>query len=58
MHYHWVLLSSGLISKEIKLSSFLQPSETRFLEKFVTKYEKEVPKLYDVYIMKVGLEEL
>lgn len=53
-----VLLSRGLIAKEVKPGTFLQPTETRFLEKFVTKYEKEVSKLYDVYEGKIGLEEL
>lgn len=57
-HVIRVLSSRGLISKEVKLSIFFLPSETRFLEKFVTKYEKEVPQLYDVYKGKIGLEEV
>ncbi|XP_075524456.1 transcription termination factor MTERF15, mitochondrial-like [Primulina tabacum] len=53
-----VLSSRGLISKEVKLSVFLLPSEARFLEKFVTKYEEEVPQLFDVYKGGIGLEDL
>ncbi|KZV54347.1 Mitochondrial transcription termination factor family protein [Dorcoceras hygrometricum] len=53
-----ILLSRNLIFDKIKLSSFLLPSETRFLDMFVTKHEKEVPELYGVYEGKIGLEEL
>ncbi|XP_073299910.1 transcription termination factor MTERF8, chloroplastic-like [Primulina huaijiensis] len=53
-----VLSSRGLISKEVKLSVSLLPSEARFLEKFVTKYEEEVPQLFDVYKGRIGLEDL
>ncbi|KZV54353.1 Mitochondrial transcription termination factor family protein [Dorcoceras hygrometricum] len=54
----WVLLSRSLIAKEVKLSVLLVPTETRFLEKFVTRYKEEVPELYDVYKRKIGPEEL
>ncbi|XP_073155909.1 transcription termination factor MTERF8, chloroplastic-like [Henckelia pumila] len=53
-----VLSSRGLISKEVKLSVFLMPSETHFLEKFVTKHEEEVPQLCDVYKGRICLEDL
>lgn len=36
----------------------LFPIKNCFLEKFVTKYEKQVPKLYDFYQGKLGIEEL
>lgn len=39
-------------------SALLKPAEKYFLEKFVTNYEKQVPKLYDFYQGKVGVEEL
>ncbi|XP_073054210.1 transcription termination factor MTERF8, chloroplastic-like [Primulina eburnea] len=53
-----VLLSRGLIAKEVKPSYFLKLTETHFLAKFVTKYEKEVPEFYDVYEGKIGLPEI
>ncbi|KAK1319134.1 hypothetical protein QJS10_CPB04g00440 [Acorus calamus] len=40
-----VLLSNGLIKKNMKWTSALIPSEKRFLERFVTKYKEEVPEL-------------
>ncbi|KZV54348.1 Mitochondrial transcription termination factor family protein [Dorcoceras hygrometricum] len=52
------LLSKGLIAKEIKLSCILQPPEYLFLERFVARYEKDEPKLYDVYKGKIDLKEL
>ncbi|KAL2485850.1 Mitochondrial transcription termination factor family protein [Abeliophyllum distichum] len=52
------LFSRELINKDVKLSTMLFPTEKRFLEKFVTKYEKQVPKLYDFYQGKIGIEEL
>ncbi|KAK1295059.1 hypothetical protein QJS10_CPA16g01098 [Acorus calamus] len=38
-----VLLSKGLIKKDMKWIYALIPSEKRFLERFVTKYEEEAP---------------
>ncbi|KAL2507691.1 Mitochondrial transcription termination factor family protein [Forsythia ovata] len=52
------LFSRELIKKDVKLSTVLLPTEKYFLEKFVTKYEKQVPKLYDFYEGKIGIEEL
>ncbi|KAL2507726.1 Mitochondrial transcription termination factor family protein [Forsythia ovata] len=53
------LFSTELIKKkEVKLSTVLVPTEKYFLEKFVTKYEKQVPKLHDFYLGKIGIEEL
>ncbi|KAK1318664.1 hypothetical protein QJS10_CPB04g00423 [Acorus calamus] len=44
-----VLLSKGLIKKDMKWTYALIPSEKRFLERFVTKYEEEVPELMRAY---------
>ncbi|KAL3849785.1 hypothetical protein ACJIZ3_011667 [Penstemon smallii] len=53
-----VLESKGLIRKHLKLSSFLPHVEKEFLRKFVVPYEKEVPKLHDLYKGKISVEEL
>lgn len=44
-----VLWSRGIISKVAKLSSILMISEKDFLQKYVTKYEAEVPELQAAY---------
>ncbi|THF93930.1 hypothetical protein TEA_017620 [Camellia sinensis var. sinensis] len=44
-----VLSVKGLIKKDLSLSSVLLPVEKCFLERFVTKYEEEVPELLSVY---------
>ncbi|KAL0459631.1 UNVERIFIED_CONTAM: hypothetical protein Slati_0590300 [Sesamum latifolium] len=53
-----LLSSRGLITKRPKLSTVLVPLEKSFLERFVVKYEKEVPELLDFYKGKVGVQEL
>ncbi|KAI7984014.1 hypothetical protein LOK49_LG15G00310 [Camellia lanceoleosa] len=53
-----VLSVKGLIKKDLSLSSVLLPVEKCFLERFVTKYEEEVPQLLSVYQGKVGILEL
>ncbi|KAI4349621.1 hypothetical protein L6164_010187 [Bauhinia variegata] len=52
-----VLLRKGLI-KPLSLVTFLCPDENHFLEKFVAKYEQEVPQLLSVYQKKVDIESL
>ncbi|KAK1277819.1 hypothetical protein QJS04_geneDACA003676 [Acorus gramineus] len=44
-----VLLSRGLIKKDMKWTTALTINEMRFLERFVTKYEEEAPELTRVY---------
>ncbi|CAK7348255.1 unnamed protein product [Dovyalis caffra] len=51
-----VLWSKGLIKKDISLNTVLLPVENRFLERFVTKFEKELPQLLSVYEGKVDPE--
>uniref|UniRef100_A0A5B7BYW3 Putative Mitochondrial transcription termination factor family protein n=1 Tax=Davidia involucrata TaxID=16924 RepID=A0A5B7BYW3_DAVIN len=53
-----VLTSKGLIKKDLSLSTVLLPVEKYFLEKFVTRYEEEVPQLLSVYQGKVDVMEL
>ncbi|XP_055962412.1 uncharacterized protein LOC126664780 [Mercurialis annua] len=53
-----VLLLKGLINAEIPLSSLLIPSEELFLEKFIIKYQEEVPQLLDFFRGKVSFTEL
>ncbi|PIN00296.1 Mitochondrial transcription termination factor, mTERF [Handroanthus impetiginosus] len=48
----------GLINKDFKLNTVLLPPEKCFLEKYVVKYEKEVPQLHDLYKGKIGIEDL
>ncbi|KAL2485852.1 Mitochondrial transcription termination factor family protein [Abeliophyllum distichum] len=55
---HFLFSRELIKKKEVKLSTVLVPTEKYFLEKFVTKYEKQVPKLYDFYQGKIGIEEL
>ncbi|XP_060191727.1 transcription termination factor MTERF2, chloroplastic-like [Lycium barbarum] len=52
-----VLWSRGIISKMGKLSSILMISEKDFLEKYVTKYEAEVPELLAAYRGELMFEE-
>ncbi|KAK1319135.1 hypothetical protein QJS10_CPB04g00441 [Acorus calamus] len=44
-----VLLSKGLIKKDMKWTTALQQSEKRFLERFVIKYKNEAPELILAY---------
>lgn len=44
-----VLLSKGLVKKEVNLLTFFQTSEKKFLLKFVTPYEEEAPELLKLY---------
>ncbi|KAJ4964295.1 hypothetical protein NE237_024234 [Protea cynaroides] len=53
-----VLQLKGLVEKDHSIATVLTKSDELFLEKFVTKYEKEVPQLLDVYKGKIGLPEL
>ncbi|KAK2990587.1 hypothetical protein RJ640_019867 [Escallonia rubra] len=53
-----VLLLKGLLKGNVSLSTVLVPVEKYFLEKFVTKYEEEVPQLFSVYKGKVDALEI
>ncbi|KAF2322028.1 hypothetical protein GH714_005809 [Hevea brasiliensis] len=53
-----VLLLKGLIKADIHLSSVLISSEKLFLERFVIKYQENVPQLLDIFQRKMDLKEL
>jgi mTERF domain-containing protein len=44
-----ILLSKGLIKKDLSVSTFLGPVEKFFLERYVTKFQKRCPQLLSVY---------
>ncbi|KAI7982619.1 hypothetical protein LOK49_LG15G00309 [Camellia lanceoleosa] len=47
----------GLVKKDMCLSSFLLIGENLFLDKFVNKYQDDVPCLVDIYLGKMDLAE-
>ncbi|XP_042508443.1 transcription termination factor MTERF5, chloroplastic-like [Macadamia integrifolia] len=53
-----VLLLKGLVKEDRQMVHMLIESEKLFLEKFVTKYDTEVPQLLDVYKGNISLLEL
>ncbi|XP_043697242.1 uncharacterized protein LOC122648033 [Telopea speciosissima] len=53
-----VLILKGLMKKDRQMGYLLKESEKLFLEKSVTKYEKEVPQLLDLYKGNISLLEL
>ncbi|KAF2300285.1 hypothetical protein GH714_011414 [Hevea brasiliensis] len=53
-----VLLLKGLIKADVPLSTMLIPSEKNFLERFVIKYQDQVPQLLDILHGKMRLTEL
>lgn len=53
-----VLMLKGLIGKSVFFSNVLTRDDKFFLDKFVTKYVRDVPQLMDVFNGKVGLAEL
>ncbi|KAK8639564.1 hypothetical protein V6N13_137939 [Hibiscus sabdariffa] len=48
-----ILSSKGLIKEDFSLTTVLLPVEKRFLERFVSRYQEEVPELLSVYQGKV-----
>ncbi|KAJ9696996.1 hypothetical protein PVL29_008968 [Vitis rotundifolia] len=53
-----VLLLKGSTKKDLKLGTFLNLPEGDFLDKYVIKYQDEIPRLPDVYQGKVDFVEL
>ncbi|ONI20923.1 hypothetical protein PRUPE_2G041100 [Prunus persica] len=53
-----VLWLKGLIDENLSLGYVVQPDEKLFVERFVTKYQKEVPQLWNVYQRKVEIEDV
>lgn len=52
-----VLLSKGLVKKDISLNTVLLPVEKCFLDRFVTKFLEDVPELLSVYEGKLDPEK-
>ncbi|XP_031264681.1 uncharacterized protein LOC116123030 [Pistacia vera] len=52
-----VLLSKGLIKENICPVSFLLHGQSKFIKKYVTKFQEEVPELLDVYQGKINLPD-
>ncbi|GMY16465.1 transcription termination factor mterf15, mitochondrial [Fagus crenata] len=53
-----ILLANGLLKNDLCPSTFLKHNEKCFLEKFVIKFQDDVPQLLNVYQGKMGLLEL
>ncbi|OVA10040.1 Mitochodrial transcription termination factor-related [Macleaya cordata] len=50
-----ILVSKGLIKKEILITTILRMVEKSFLKKYVIKYEQEVPELLKTYQGQLGM---
>lgn len=53
-----VLSLKGLVKKDMSLTTVLLPVEESFLERFVTRFQEEIPQLMSVYQGKVYLESI
>ncbi|XP_031249766.1 transcription termination factor MTERF15, mitochondrial-like [Pistacia vera] len=53
-----VLLFNDLIKNNLSMSSVLKATEKHFIDKFLSKYQEQVPQLFDIYQGKVDLPEL
>ncbi|GMY16933.1 transcription termination factor mterf15, mitochondrial [Fagus crenata] len=53
-----ILLAKGLLKNDLSPSTFLKYSERYFLEKFVIKFQDDIPQLLDVYRGKTNLLEI
>ncbi|XAR61290.1 hypothetical protein NMG60_11034940 [Bertholletia excelsa] len=53
-----VLVSKGLVKKDMSLSTVLLAGEKRFLDRFVARFKEEVPLLLNVYQGKMDVAEL
>ncbi|KAM7255302.1 hypothetical protein ACFE04_020543 [Oxalis oulophora] len=52
-----VLLSKGLVKEDYSLCTLLLPAEKGFLERFVSRFEKEVPDLLSLYKEKLDTKK-
>ncbi|XP_059630161.1 uncharacterized protein LOC132273156 [Cornus florida] len=52
-----ILLSKGLLKEKISLTRMLESPESRFLKKYVQKYEEEAPELLELYEEKLNLSK-
>ena len=53
-----VLMLKGLVKKDLSLGAFLRYTESKFLDRFVIKYQNHIPQLLNLYKGEVGVLEL
>lgn len=53
-----ILLLKGLITKDFSLSTVVKSTEKYFYDRFVIRYQKDVPQLLSIYQGKIGFQEL
>ncbi|RVW61505.1 hypothetical protein CK203_066037 [Vitis vinifera] len=53
-----VLMLKGLVKKDLSLGAFLRYTESKFLDRFVIKYQNHIPQLLNLYKGEVGVVEL
>lgn len=53
-----LLLLKRLVKKYLGLRTFLNPTTRAFLDRFIIKYQEDVPQLLNVYHGKMGIQEL
>jgi mTERF domain-containing protein len=49
-----ILLAKGLVKNNLALGTFLKPTERKFLEHFVIRFQDDVPELLNVYQCKMS----
>ncbi|CBI37154.3 unnamed protein product, partial [Vitis vinifera] len=52
-----VLMLKGLVKKDLSLGAFLRYTESKFLDRFVIKYQNHIPQLLNLYKGEVGMWE-
>lgn len=53
-----VLMMKGLVKKDMRLHTLLKYSEQKFLDRFVTKHQNEIPQLLNLYQGDVAISDL
>jgi mTERF domain-containing protein len=53
-----ILKSTGLIKNGLFISSFIWITEKKFLEKYVTPFEKDLPLVLDAYKLRSQLDHM
>ena len=53
-----ILVAKDLVKNDLPLSTILLPNERRFLEKFVIKFQDDIPQLSNVYQSKMDVLEV
>ncbi|XP_047336863.1 uncharacterized protein LOC124940393 [Impatiens glandulifera] len=53
-----VLMIRGLLNKQVPISSILCTSKKMFRERFISKFEKDIPQLVNIFQGEMGLSEI